>query len=98
MSVTNCVHPAGMAYRMSDTACTPSPFAYTTPLSVMGFPSVAPISPLLRSRSAGPHALLIDVHDRSLRYCTLDPPLAVVVNVLSPDTARSPAAFRLRTR
>src|SRR5438552_1893298 len=35
---------------------------------VIVWPSLAPVSPLLRSRSGGPQPLLYDVHGKSLTY------------------------------
>src|ERR1700744_5665159 len=44
----------------------PRPFANATWLIVIGFPSPAACSPLLVSRSTGPHPLVADRNGRSL--------------------------------
>src|SRR5690554_1473474 len=50
-------------------ACIPSPLLYTRPCRMIGPPSSAACSPLLRSRSTGPHAFVASpVSHRSLRY------------------------------
>ena len=49
-------------------AWTPRPFGYTTPPMVIGLPSPAGRSPLLRSFSTGPHALIVRSQVRSLAY------------------------------
>ena len=52
-------------YLSSDPACTPRPFWYTRPPMLSALPSPASCSPLLRSFSAGPQALLAPVQVRS---------------------------------
>src|SRR5262245_41226116 len=56
------------ATRISDGAWAPMPLAYVTPCSVIVLPSVAPCSPLLLLRSAGPQPFVEYVHVMSPTY------------------------------
>ena len=65
MSELNEAHIPASVYLRSDAAWTPRPLAYTVPWTVIGRPSPASCSPLLRSISAGPQPLVIDVQPMS---------------------------------
>ncbi|MNW62607.1 hypothetical protein D3C74_407490 [compost metagenome] len=62
----NASHCAARKTRTDEFACVPRPFSCATPRSERGLPSFSPCSPLDRSRSTGPHPLVVETNGRSL--------------------------------